>query len=379
MTVKQISINTFWALAGAALSLLVLELGLRLSPVYNGLTMQATSPQRPLIIPDANQSFIYSSGWSMLNYREGKTNNIGFSNSRDWSGNRPAILVVGDSYIESLMHPYEHTVQGYIEDLLPGVPVYSAGLSAANAVDYLTLIELAKRHIPVSHLVVRLDPSDFRQAMSQETVEVGHGWWHITQDRIEARHRPYQPSRLKNLLRKSALLCYLHKNLGYSPTTALGREWGETRWASPLVAPSETRTAQLPESEIRVFHRITDYFLNELSNRSGLSLDKVVFLEERCERATIYRTQLLRDPPAPKAALDQTGDTTQAYMQYFNREALARGAAVVDVCPAMEDYVKRHHERLDFSPFDMHWNAEGHRIAANLVANVLQERVAAMP
>jgi len=45
---------------------------------------------------------------------------------------------------------------------------------------------------------------------------------------------------------------------------------------------------------------------------------------------------------------------------------------VVDMCPAMEEYVRQTRQRLDFTPMDYHWNPIGHDLAKNSVIPQLE-------
>jgi hypothetical protein len=94
-----------------------------------------------------NRNFTYSSDWQFSIVNRGRTNNFGFINPQNYdsASGPPLLAVVGDSYIEALMVPFENTLQGRLARIV-GLRgrVYSFGVSGAALSHYLAEAELAR-------------------------------------------------------------------------------------------------------------------------------------------------------------------------------------------------------------------------------------------
>jgi hypothetical protein len=113
---------------------------LRLLPVSSGLQPGPDTASWPLHNYEAHRPYRYSYTWAMLNAHAGVTNNYGHIAASDYrAGSRP-LVVIGDSFIESLMNDHGDTLQGILGQRLgPSRPVYGLGASALSASDYLIL------------------------------------------------------------------------------------------------------------------------------------------------------------------------------------------------------------------------------------------------
>ena len=83
----------------------------------------------------------------MLNHR--RVNNAGWVNDQDYEHQdvTPLLAIIGDSYIEAMMVPYEQTVYGRLANTLEGrLRVYSFGASGAPLSQYLIWARHAVEH-----------------------------------------------------------------------------------------------------------------------------------------------------------------------------------------------------------------------------------------
>lgn len=342
--------------AGALVVAVLAEAVLRFLPVQTGLRMVPVDGQQQQFMRALpHQEYVNSLGWSLAQVRRGRTNNVGFPNSRDWQTSASAVLVVGDSYIDSLMNRYEETLQGRLEARL-GTQVLSASNSGANAADYLRMVEFASRYLRLGALVIRVDASDFLQSLPQYgRIDAGHGWFPLDGDQISLRTVPYRPSPAKEALRHLALARYFARNLKFDPISSLKKEF-----ATSGKSRAEGRLAQ--DSEVSEVHedvrRSVDYFLERIAAQTHLPGAKILFILD-CDRRALYDEIL-----EARAAADHGADPVTAY---FSAQAEAAGMRALDTCPLMRDYVRQTYQRLDYSPIDYHWNARGHEVAARAV------------
>ncbi|MDP2031014.1 MAG: hypothetical protein Q8K12_15365 [Thiobacillus sp.] len=345
-------------LAGGVFFLLLLEAILRLLPVNSGLRMQAVNRERPVMLALENQDYIYSYGWSLTNTHRGKTNNIGMPNSRDWVRGQPAVLVVGDSYIESLMNDYADTLQGKLERAFDPTPVFAMAHSGANAADYLRMMEFTQAQIPLRALVFRIDSHDFLESLFVEGGnEPGHNWFGTSGGNIFIGLQPYSPSALKEFARNFALARYLQRNLKFSPVQGIKRE---LRSSGKGLAEGDVHTERM--TNVAAIEPVVEYFLRQLPRRSGVALADTIFIID-CDRKSIYGNFQVQT----KGNVEKDG-----VRELFVSRARNGGAIVLDMCPAMDAYVRRTGQRLDFSPSDYHWNPAGHALVADAVIPELQ-------
>ena len=340
---------------GAVAFFILMETILRMLPVNTGLQMQATTNDYSFMHAFPNQKYTYSYGWAFSNTQHGETNNLGVPNSRDWNANQPAVLVVGDSYIESLMNEYADTLQGKLGQAFTQTQVLSLAHSGANAADYLQMMVFAKKQLKLQSLVFRIDSNDFLETISGSK-EPGHSWFDGFDEKIQINLQPYVPSKLKELLRHSALVCYLQKNLKFNPLQGIKDELNNSG-KTMAMGKNNIKTATVAEIRPAI-----NFFLQQLPLRSGVPLKATVFLID-CNRKSIYSRWLV-----PAIVNDNKDDI----LEYFSINAKAKGAVVIDLCPAMESYVKQTRQRLDFSPMDYHWNPAAHDVAANAVIPELE-------
>ena len=92
-----------------------------------------------------------STGWHLGNVHHGSTNDYGYVSPFDYEGVTNGIAVFGDSYVESLMNEYEHSISGALARYLSSpTPVMNFGISGASMPHYLG----AHRSSPVASSLI---------------------------------------------------------------------------------------------------------------------------------------------------------------------------------------------------------------------------------
>src|SRR6266540_2520283 len=99
---------------GAAAALLLVELVLRLMPVLNGIYAADPSARWPTRTLIPNSDYTYSIGWNASNIHHGHINNLGYVAPFDYREGAGGVVVIGDSYVESMMNDYAETLQGQL-------------------------------------------------------------------------------------------------------------------------------------------------------------------------------------------------------------------------------------------------------------------------
>ena len=101
-------------LLGAGAVLLVLEAVLRVLPAVSGLNPSAAADTAPLRNYEPHRAYRYSYTWAMLNAHRGTTNNYGQIAPQDFRASSQPMIVVGDSFIESLMNDFDEIGRAHV-------------------------------------------------------------------------------------------------------------------------------------------------------------------------------------------------------------------------------------------------------------------------
>jgi hypothetical protein len=336
--------------AGAAAALITLELGLRLLPVSAGLYQTQRPELRPLHNFQAHLPYTNSMTWEMRNARNGWTNNYGQVAPFDYvAGSRP-VIVVGNSYIESLMNNYGDTLQGYLGTMLGAKEaVYGMGVSGMSMSD-LVLAGQASAEFAPQAAVFLLVNGDISNSLIDQA---GQYYFRETTDGLKLTLHSKRIYPLFTRVRQSVgdlyLYRYVTQNLRFA-LPDLARVFREAK-ARRIAAPIEKKAAAQ--------YAVVDRFLAELPGRTGIEPRCVAFLLDG-DRYAIYDPRLASPPvdlPEAKA--------------YFIRKASELGYRVADMQPLFREHYNRHRRHFDYYPVDAHWNGLGHRLAAERAFDLL--------
>jgi hypothetical protein len=280
------------------------------------------------------QRYVYSHGWAMMNARVGVTNDQGFTNSPDFEG-RANVLVVGDSFIEALMLDYRDTLQARLNAALGRV--YAAACSGNQLADSLQLVRFYAPRLKPRVIVVFVRPEEVAGLL--DAPARGFAGFVVADGKATLVHADYAESKLKETVKRSALARYLYYNLGVSDLL---------RRASRLTADiAEGRAVRAQEKRIAL-----GYYLSQLASLADAQAARVLLLVDG-DRKSLYAP---RKAGAPELAADR---------ELLLELARDYGLDIVDMQPAFAQHWALHHERMDFSPADSHWNAVAHKLAAD--------------
>ena len=71
-------------LLGILLGLAGLETVMRVVPVHTGVRLAPVTVNKPIVHLQPNESFTFSTGWTLKNVNRGRINNAGFVNDQDY-------------------------------------------------------------------------------------------------------------------------------------------------------------------------------------------------------------------------------------------------------------------------------------------------------
>lgn len=335
------------------LTLLLVEAALRLFPVSTSTGAMTLDDGNPVMRYTPNQDYVFSKGWNFEIVNRGRVNNYGFVNEQDYTKHGEAdgpVVVIGDSYVEAMMVPFEQTVQGRLSRVLASHhPVYSLGVSGAQLADYLRYAEFARDEFHPCMMIFVIVGNDFDESLVQYARGVGYHFERVADtSAFHIVRTDYHPSRWKRFIRHSALVRYLWKTVGVGSLSDLVSRKSTAYAGNTEASASPERVA---DSQAAV-----DFFLHELPQRAHLPASRILFVVD-----------------APRPDLYATKGTSQERRSYFDlmrRYFLAQAADLGYEALDMQPRFKARHQldgaRFEF-PIDGHWNGRGHEEAANAI------------
>jgi hypothetical protein len=340
-----------WTVFGVVLAVIVLEGFLRLLPVPRGVYGADPDSSWPLHRLVPNSTYTYSMGWDLHNVNRGRINAQGYVADRDYDEGSHAVVVVGDSYIESLMNPFASTLQGRVGELIgPGLGVVHFGVSGASMADYLAAGPVVRGHYVPEWLVVLISKGDYLEGF---TAGPDYYRWDEGSEALVTHVPATLKTPLEKWLRDLAVVRYVRGNLKFSPL-----EFIRPKRVDVPANPGACMPMTLAARDDVVLRR----YVQLLPSRYGLPPERVIMLFDLPERATLYSA---RKAPAPCDTRE-----TLSRRQLMDL-SLAAGMHVIDLGPAFAEAVRGKRRRVDYLPLDGHWNALGHEVAAEEVAAVI--------
>lgn len=354
--IKAVLFTLIGILLSGLFTLLLLEILLRFLPVSEPLLSLAVTQESPVSRFQPNRTVTWSSEWDFTLSNKRRINNAGFVNDQDYDAAdpRPLAAVIGDSYIESIMVPYEQTLYGRLSKMAaPEHRVYSFGMSGAPLSQYLIWAAYAKEAYAPNLLIVNIVGNDFHESLPRY---VAFQNFHQFQADEGGELRPvllqeYHPSIWRNIISHSALARYLFFNLkaSYAYERLRVKILQKKNQDEPYVANVE---AHASDEKLFDSYKAIAAFLNLLPEYSGLSPENII-LSIDAPRSFIYSPE---NRSGQKTYFEKTRD-------YLMSEARDMGYTVVDTWPAFQAHYSRHHQRFEFET-DWHWNATGHEVVA---------------
>lgn len=339
-------------LLGIGAVVLLLEALLRVLPGISGLNPTSIAEAAPLRNYDPHRVYRYSYTWAMLNAHRGTTNNFGHIAPYDFRSGSHPLIVVGDSFIESLMNDYDATLQGILGASLGGAAqVYGLGGSGLAASDYVVLARQARKEFAPTAAVVLLSDGDMAESLQQRP---GGYFLDASGGALALRFQPRSPSPVMSWVRahvgELALYDYVRGNLKFAPPDLIA---GFGHKNADSAQP--TRASITPVIE----RQIADWFLSELMQGAGVAPQCMVLLLDS-DRYAIYESRLA----SPRKDSD-------AARRYLIERATALGLHVIDLGPVFRAEYARSRLKFDHWPIDRHWNRYGHSVAASAVMQAL--------
>jgi hypothetical protein len=358
----RINLPLIAVVLGLVLPLAIGELLLRSMPVSDALLAQPVSDETPVFRFAANRTLTWSKGWNFAIINQVRVNNYGYVNDHDYrpSDKSSLLAVIGDSYVEAARVPYAKTLHGRLAKMFQGAGrVYSFGASGAALSQYLAWAEFARRTFAPQKLIFVIIANDFDESLLKRKQGPGFHYFDTDRDGAERLVRvDHEPSLLRAIARRSALIRYLVLNLG------IERAWSRVKnlfsggvGRSEAVSMVGNVPADRPASLIADAQRAVGMFFRMLPASAGLSPPDILFVVDGLRPAVYSETGLERAKSSYFGRL----------RRHFIDQARRRGYEVVDMNPIFAEAYGRDGKRFEPDD-DGHWNGYAHGLAALAVS-----------
>lgn len=361
-SLRNFAVNLLLVFASIAVTLLLLEAGLRLFPVAWSPPVQPPTAQNPIQRYAANAPATWSLGWDFTNVVHGRTNAQGWLADYDYDpdAKTPLVAVVGDSYMEALRVPFAETVTGRLHAALGARGrAYVFAQSGSPLSQYVAYAARACATYHPQKLVVSIVGNDFDESLYAHRRR--DGIYHLyprADGRFDWKLTPLPPAGLlERIARHSALALYIARNVGVTNIVNLFGPRAAQAQAPRYVGNTE---ADADASRIAEGEAVIRWFIDALPRAACLSPQDIVIMVDGI-RPELYRPETLA------AAED-------SYFGRMRRAMLAQAAAagfmVVDMQPRFQAAFAADGQRFEF-PTDSHWSSHGHAVAATAVREAL--------
>lgn len=340
----------------------IMEIILRRMPVLDCSRWTPVAKDSPVLRYEPKQVLTWSKGWRMSGATQRKSNNVGFLNDQDYSSNgtRPLVAVVGDSYVEALMNPYNETFYGILaKEVGENGRVYSFGLSGAPLSQYLIWADFAKRAYQSNALIVVIVGNDFDECFYQYKPVRGLHYFDpkSTLNNIILQRVDRIDSFSRRTIMKLASARYVFYNLRVGHSLHKWRT-GDVRRRQVMTIEYEGDVpTTVSPNRLRDSKLAANLFLAALPEYSGLPPDRILLVLDGV-RPSLYK-----------------GDGTYSresfwgtMHDYMMANANDLGFEIIDMNTTFTSQYIRYGDRFEF-PTDDHWNGFGHKLVAEQILN----------
>lgn len=333
------------------------EIVLRFLPVNQGLRLMPVNEKNDVFRFTPNRTATWSEGWDFKMVNKVHVNNDGFPNRQDYdsSAKSPLLAIIGDSYIEAGIVPFDETVQARLGKRAREGRVYSFAASGAGLSQYLVWARYARDKYKPSAYVFSIISNDFSESLFHREHSPGmHHFERLQDGKAVLRRVDYTPGLLRRVGRQSALFMYLFTNVkvqrlvNLDVQRFLGKE--DKRWVANIAA-------QAPEDVLTDYKWAVDRFFEFLPVYTGVASDCITLVMDGF-RPNMYE---------PDGLKEVQGSVWAQMRDYVRQQALAHGVNVIDMHEVFTERFARERKRFEF-PTDSHWNGEGHRAVADAIS-----------
>lgn len=331
---------------GFGVAVVLTEAALHALPYSKGYGATQVDSDHPIGHGTPNFRYTYSRDWSFHLANSGTLNNEGFRASRDYRPDPQGVAVVGNSFVQADAVLPANAMTERIGALLHR-NAFAIGGDGFSIADYAVAAHWAVDRFDVHTLLILLTTEDLIHSCVPRS---GQHYLSMQNGQIVLQQVPRSPpSRLKQLLNRSALFRYLFDNLHAPDNWVRGWRRNESS-TQPAAAGPAPRGCATPEFQSAA----TEYLLNSFRELQQRNAAHIIFIlaPDYHQRHAVFG--IYRDVDA------------------FADRAQQEGFEVIRLRAAFEEAGRRG-TKLDLAPIDRHWSAAGNEVAAQAIVSSLRQ------
>lgn len=344
---KRIFVNILLSVGTLIVTLGILEFVLGYFPVMQVTrTLPLTESGRPFDVSTVKNSLISGSqGFDFAHAQTRRTNNYGFFSDFDFEENTLVNLAIGDSFTQAMQVDFTDTFHQLTAAVM-GEPFYPLAISGNPLSQYEAYTQQACDTFDINKAVYLIVRNDFDESLYEHRRRSGFFHYRTSDAGVELRPTPFRLDVVKRLITRSNLVRYLYFNLNAGSLLS-SRKLATANPAEKQRARQEQLQANLEAIEI-FLSRIDKYCLTQ---------EDMIFV------VVADRQKMHGGEPYPNFEESRA---------YFMDKARESGFQVIDLEPVFMAHFAEHGIRFDFE-HDAHWNALGHRLAAEALSDHLSK------
>ena len=356
MSLKNISFYLIGFLLSTIFTVLLIEIFFRFLPVNEGLRAQPVNYENPIFKFEANRTATFSKNWNFDIINEVKVNNAGFINNNHYDENLETRLlsVIGDSYVEALMVPFDESLAGILSKKANRNRVYSFAASGAGLSQHLIWAKHARKKYNSEFFIFVIISNDFSESLSKYGSSPGFHRFKINhENEWTMLLSDYEPSLIRKIFRKSKLAMYLITNLKIHAIFDIKLNLGKFDNRKQFVSNFD---AEVSNEFWKDSLHATDIYLNNIEKFAGVDKDRILFVLDGV-RPELYEEN----------GMQAVKDSFWVKMRnYFIYEARSKGYEVIDMQEKFLENYKKKGKKFEFKS-DSHWSSIGHAVVAKSI------------
>jgi hypothetical protein len=292
---------------------------------------------------------LYTSGRLAQQRSRWHVNNAGWNSPIEYSapgpGRKPVIAIIGSSYVEGYHVEGEHRVASVLQrDLKDRYEVYAFGQAGAALGQFMNVARYAAAKYDPDIFIFVLEDGDLRGCLRHYDVRPRD----LQVDFVNGQAREVppaveRPSRIKKYFRYSAFAWYLRAN---ARVTFFGGDAAVNTGAGRSTF-DDAQDSLMVQAARYIAHRLVE-------DHPG---KKIVFVADG-PRHDIYAGNPVVSTPV---------------ISILNSVCTDSNEYVLDLTPVLQQRYARERKLFNFK-HDYHWNAYGHQVAADAIADFLLRR-----
>ena len=306
---------------GLVICIIAAELVLSLFPVATG--FQRDTKPFPIRHWKPKTEYVWSNGWNFRNPQKGWTNNYGFSNVKDYKPKQAQVLLIGDSYFEAQQVSRGNTIEDVIQKETKS-ETYTIAVSGSTLPDYIKYLEYGVNEFDPKKIILKLYDFDLLVAFGTD-YPMGSYFTETEDSFILHTTEPNLANfKFKNFMKKSSLLRYLFINL-------------------------------------KIVERL----------KSFLSFSKKESTPQKDIKSLLQKLPKYLQYEFKRIQIDPNSVLIMTNSDLFVTELEASGFHAVNIEKHLEKVEQNTKFKMNFAPYDYHWNFRGHYKAGKVLSKEL--------